>query len=60
MYKLNNFMHTRFSENMIISPQAQGSIVAFQGRSHREWGELMGLYLPKFAKRIQSSDNKLK
>jgi len=44
----------------LISPQAHGSVVTFQGRSHRDWDKLLGLYLPKFAKRIQIWDEKLK
>jgi len=44
----------------MISAQAYGGVVAFQGRSHRDWGELLGLILSKFAKRIQSWDKKLK
>jgi len=38
----------------LISPQAHGGIVAFQGRSHRDWFELLGLNLSRLAKRIQS------
>ena len=45
---------------ILISPQVHDGVVAFQGRFHRDWAELLGLYLAKFAKRIQIWDKKLK
>ena len=44
----------------LISLQVHGSIVAFQGQSHRDWFELLGLSLSRFAKWIQSLDFEIK
>ena len=41
--------HVHFSG--LISSQAHGGVVTFQGRSHRDWFELLGLNLSRFAKR---------
>ena len=37
----------------LISPQAHGGVVAFQGRSCRDYHELLGYNLSKFARQIQ-------
>ena len=44
----------------MIGQQAYGDLVAFQGRSHRDWFELLGLNLSRFAKQIKIWDLKLK
>jgi len=35
---------------VLIRPQAYGSIVAFQGRSHRDWVKLLGYNPSRYAK----------
>jgi len=37
----------------LISPQAHDGVVAFQGRSHRDYHELLGYNLSKFANRFK-------
>jgi len=46
--------------DLMIGPQVHGGVVAFQGRSHRDWFELLGLNLSRFAKRIQFEIKKFK
>jgi len=53
-----SFANTSLS--YVISPQAYGDVVPFQGRSHRDWLELLGLNLSRFDKWIQSLGFKIK
>jgi len=43
----------------LIGPQTQGGVVTFQGRSHRDWFELLGLSLSRFAKWIKVCNFKI-